>query len=111
MSLNRPILSARLDLIRGQAQISLALSSCLDRFQGAGQSRFPEAHRKGLRMATRLLGVMSTLARWGVLLLMVKLGLVSLDAIKKLPPDLRETAERLMLQPRRLRFAPGQRRT
>ena len=64
--------------------------------------RFPEAHRKGLRLATRTLGAMAKLAHWHVLLLLARLGLVALDAVKKLPPDLRETATRLMLQPKAL---------
>jgi pimeloyl-ACP methyl ester carboxylesterase len=63
--------------------------------------RFPPEHRKGLRLVTRMMGVMMALSYTGLPQLLVRLK--TPDSIRKLPPDAREEVLRFGFRPGTLR--------
>lgn len=63
--------------------------------------RFPPEHRKGLRLVTRMMGVMAALSHTGLPQLLVRLR--APDAIRKLPPEARDEVLRFGFRPGTLR--------
>jgi pimeloyl-ACP methyl ester carboxylesterase len=59
--------------------------------------RFPEEHRKGLRLVTRMMRMMAALAYVGVPQLMARLGMP--EAIRKLPPEAQRAVRTMGFRP------------